>query len=155
MLVAFLVSSLATAAAAHLLCNLFLLPSEAGLQSVLPALAAGLLAFQLLFWPAYLWIKRSGTTDREAAAAQLWMNGKFANGYRWGILLAGTLLPLILLLLPGAARQALAAVLALAGGLLIRLLVVYSGAVRTWLPGEEKYRSRLPLGDEAFLKALK
>lgn len=155
MLAVFLVSSLVTAAAAHLLCGLLLPPADMGLQAILPGLVAGLLAFQLLFWPLYLWIKHSGTTDREAAAARLWVDGKFANAYRYGLLLVGTLFPLVMLLLPGAAPQALAALLALTGGLLIRLLVVYSGAYRTWLPGEEKYRGRLPLGDEAFLKALK
>jgi len=72
-----------------------------------------------------------------------------------GILLAGTLLPLVCLLLTGALFQALGAGLALVGGLITRLQVVGSGIYRTWLPGEEKYHSRLPHGDEAFLKALK
>ncbi len=71
------------------------------------------------------------------------------------ILLAGTLLPLICLWFGGAIFQAIGALLALVGGLFIRLRVVYSGVYRTWLPGEEQYRSRLPFGDEAFLKALK
>jgi formate-dependent nitrite reductase membrane component NrfD len=155
MLAIFLICSLVTASAGHLLSGMLLRPSQAGLQSALPFITVDLLIFQLIFWPAYLWIKSSGTTAREAAAAQLWLRGKFARAFWLGILLAGTLLPLILLPLPGAALQALGGVLALAGGLLIRLLVVYSGAVRTWMPGEEKYRSRLPLGDEDFLKILK
>lgn len=155
MMVGFLLSSLATAAAAHLLSSLIAPPQSAGLQTTVHELAAGLLAFQLLFWPLYVWIKRSGTTDREAAAARLWLDGKFAGPFRYGILLVGTLLPLVLLLLPGAALHASAALLALAGGLIIRLMVVFSGEFRTWLPGEEKYRGRLPHGDEAFLKALK
>jgi hypothetical protein len=41
------------------------------------------------------------------------------------------------------------------GGILMRHLVVYSGEDRTWLPGEQKYRSRLPVGDEEFIKVLK
>ena len=42
----------------------------------------------------------------------------------------------------------------LAGGLVLRFLVVYSDD-RAFLPGEEKYLSRLPRGDEPFLAALK
>ncbi len=154
MMVLFLVSSLVTGSAAHLLSNLILLPQISEVQKALPGLATGLLAFQLLLWPAYLWIKRSGTTDREAVAVSLWVKGELALGFWVGILLVGTLLPLVCLLVPNSIAQALGAGLALVGGLLIRLLVVRSGAYRTWLPGEEKYRSRLPRGDEAFLKAL-
>jgi formate-dependent nitrite reductase membrane component NrfD len=154
MMALFLVSSLATGSAALLLCGLVLPPQTSGQQRILPGLAAGLLAFQLLFWPAYLWMKRSGATDREAAAAFLWIKGEFSRGFLLGILLLGTLLPLICLLLAGPIPQAIGAMLTLVGGLFIRLLVVRSGAYRTWLPGEERYRSRLPLGDEEFLKAL-
>jgi len=49
--------------------------------------------------------------------------------------------------------QAIGALLILFGGVVMRCLVVYAGEDRTWLPGEKKYRGRLPLGDEAFLKA--
>jgi protein NrfD len=155
MMVLFLTSSLATGSAALLLSGLITPPQTSGLQAILPGLAAGLLAFQLLLWPAYLWMKRSGTTDREAKATDQWIKGKYARGFWGGILLAGTLLPLICLLVGGAVFQAIGALLVLVGGLFIRLQVVYSGAYRTWLPGEEQFRSRLPLGDEAFLKALK
>jgi formate-dependent nitrite reductase membrane component NrfD len=155
MMALFLVSSLATGSAALLLSGLVMPPEVSGLQAILPGLTAGLLAFQLLLWPAYLWMKHSGATDREARAAELWITGKYSRGFLVGILLAGTLLPLICLLLGGAVLQAIGTLLVLVGGLIIRLLVIYSGEYRTWLPGEEKYRSRLPIGDEAFLKALK
>jgi hypothetical protein len=45
------------------------------------------------------------------------------------------------------------AVLVVLGGLLMRWMVVHAGEHRTWLPGEQNYLSRLPEGDEAFLKA--
>ena len=154
MMVLFLVSSLATGGAAHLLSGLVLPPQADELQGALPGLLAGLLVFQLLLWPTYVWVKRSGTTDREASAAYLWIKGEFSQGYLLGILLFGTLLPLFLLLVPDVAMMALGAGLVLIGGLFIRLLVVRSGAYRTWLPGEEQFRSRLPHGDEEFLKAL-
>ncbi|MCC6958144.1 MAG: polysulfide reductase NrfD [Anaerolineales bacterium] len=155
MMVLFLVSSLATGCAALLLSGLIVPPETSGLQAILPGLTIGLLAFQLLLWPAYLWVKHSGTTDREARAAELWLKGDFSLGFLAGVLLAGTLLPLACLMLGGTIFQAIGALLVLVGGLFIRLLVIYSGVYRTWLPGEEKYRSRLPTGDEAFLKALK
>ena len=51
--------------------------------------------------------------------------------------------------------KAAGALLALLGGFIMRNLVVYAGASRTLLPGEEKYRSRLPKGNEAFLSKLR
>lgn len=155
MMVLFLVSSLVTGCAALLLSELVAPSESSGLQAILPGLTTGLLAFQLLLWPVYLWVKHSGTTDREAKAVELWIKGDFFLGFLVGVLLAGTLLPLASLMLGEIIFQAIGMLLALMGGLFIRLLVIYSGAYRTWLPGEEKYRSRLPTGDEAFLKALK
>jgi len=82
MMVLFLISSLVTASAAHLLFGLVWPPQTGGLQTALPGLLGGLLAFQLLLWPAYLWIKRSGTTEREAQAAAAWIMGEFSQPFR-------------------------------------------------------------------------
>ncbi len=150
----FLTSSLVTGTVAHLLSGLIIPPASADLLAVLPGLAAGLLGFQLLIWPVSLWVKRSGT-KLEAAAAQRWTNGDLAASFYGLFLLAGTLLALAFVLLPGGVLKGIGAGLALLGGLVMRLLVVRSGEGRTWLPGEEKYRSRLPTGDEAFMKVLK
>ena len=149
----FLISSFATAASAHILSGMILPPALQAAQGSLPGVTALLLACQLLFWGAYLWVKRSGATAPEAVAAEQWISGKFAAPFKTGFLLAGTLLPLVLLLVPMALAQAAGALLVLAGGLLMRILVVYAGEERTWLPGEKRYKSRLPGGDEAFLKA--
>jgi len=155
MMIVFLVSSLVTGAAAHLFLGLILPPSQLEVMNALPKLIAGLLGFQLLVWAGYMWVKRSGTTQREALAVQRWINGDLASTFWGGIIFIGSALPLILVLLPVAFFQGGAAFLVLVGGLLLRLTVVRSGEDRTWLPGEEKYRSRLPLGDEAFLNAWK
>jgi protein NrfD len=155
MMVLFLISSLVTGSAAHLLSWLILPPETSGLQKSLPVIVTGLLVFQLLIWPAYLWIKRSGTTQRESLAVQPWVKGEFSIQFWVGILLLGTLLPIVLTLLTGSTSQAIGAGMVMIGGLLIRLQVIRSGEYRTWLPGEEKFRSRLPHGDEAFLKAWK
>ncbi len=151
----FLLSSLLTGLAGHLLAGVILPASGAGLIADLPGWAAGLLGGQLLLWPGYVWIKRTGTTDREAAAAQRWVRGDLSNLFWLGLVGGGTVLPLGLFLLPGVMFQAIGAVLALLGGALMRWLVVRSGETRTWLPGEEKYRANLPHGDEAFLQAWK
>lgn len=153
MAVLFLAASLATGAALHLLCGLILPPSKMALVKALPLLIAGLLGLQLVFWLVYLWVKMTGTTSREAIAVQGWINGEKAAGF-WGIFLgAGTILPIALVLLPGEMWKALGIILVLLGGLWMRLNVVKSGETRTWLPGEEHFRARLPHGDEAFLKA--
>lgn len=147
----FCLSSFVTAFSAHLLCW-----QAAGLSSSVFAtfgsIIAALLALQLVFWPAYLWIKTSGATRWEAEAAQRWLRGDLAGAFKYGFLLLGTLLPLVLFLLP-AGGGALGAALVLLGGLIMRFLVVQAGEQRTWLPGECRYYARLPVGNEAFLKA--
>lgn len=152
-MVLFLISSLVTGVAAHILSDLILAAPVTDVLTGLPWLAAGLLGFQLLCWLGYIWIKVSGTTAREAAAARRWLTGDLAPAFQFGLLLLGTLLPLVLVLLPAAVLKGTGAGLVLLGGMLMRWLVVKSGEERTWLPGEEKYRARLPMGHEEFLKA--
>ncbi len=150
----FLTSSLVTAFAAHFLCGFVVAPAKApGVLGGFPAIIAALSAVQLLLWFSYLWVKRSGT-EAEATAAGRLICGEYSAVFNFIFILVGTVLPLAAALVPSAVVQAAAAVLALLGGLVMRNLVVYAGgADRTWLPGEAKYRSRLPHGDEAFLKA--
>ena len=70
-----------------------------------------------------------------------------------GILMLGSLTPLICFGFSHPIAIGIGAILVIAVGVLMRNMVVYSGADRTWLPGEEKYRARLPKGDEPFMKA--
>jgi protein NrfD len=56
-------------------------------------------------------------------------------------------------MIPSTLCQGIGALLVLVGGVVMRCLVVYAGEDRTWMPGEQKYRKRLPTGDEPFLKA--
>lgn len=153
MMALFLISSLATGTAAHLLCGLVLPRDQAGVIHGLPFLTAGLLGFQLILWLGYVWMKKTGTTSREAEAIQPWVNGDVSIGFWGGFLFAGTLLPIVLLLLPADFSQLVGGAFVLLGGLWMRVMVVRAGHARTWLPGEERYRARLPRGDEAFLKA--
>jgi protein NrfD len=150
----FLLSSLVTAFAAHSLSGMVLAaPTLSDVLASFPRAIALLLAVQLLLWLSYIWVKRSGATQPEAVATERWIKGDLSVIFQVVFLLAGTLLPLVLVLLPSQMYQGFGAVLVLLGGVTMRLLVVRGGEDRTWLPGEKKYRSRLPLGDEAFLKA--
>jgi len=56
------------------------------------------------------------------------------------------------MLLPVEAAPALGAVLVLLGGVTMRLLTIRGGEDRTFLPGEQKFRLRLPTGNEVFLR---
>lgn len=152
-MVLFFLSSLLTGAAAHLLCALFVFPSVVDAMSSILRSTAVMLALQLLFWPLYLWIKQTGATDREAKTAQKWVKGDKSLLFWGGLVLIGSLVPVVIIGFGTAITIALAAIMAIGGGILMRLLVVYSGGDRTWLPGEEVYRARLPGGEEAFLKA--
>ena len=147
----FLLSSLVTGAAAHFLSGVIMTTPALRVQMSLPAIMAALLFAQLILWIGYLWIKRTGTTTYEAKAAERWISGDYAPNFKLFITV-GTLAPLILALIPNAFFQAIAALLLLAGGVIMRILVVYSGQQRTYMPGEQLYRSRLPEGDEKFLK---
>lgn len=153
MMALFLISSLATGSAAQLLCGLILPPAQIEIVKGLPFLTAGLLGFQLILWLGYVWMKKTGTTSREAEAVQSWINGDVSAEF-WGVFLfAGSLLPIVLMLIRGDVSHLIGGILVLLAGFWMRIMVVRAGQFRTWLPSEERYRERLPHGDEAFLKA--
>jgi len=167
-MVLFFLSSFITGMAGHILCgyiigesswfivNGYIVGSFSSLVlQDLPHLTAILLLFQLIFWSGYIWIKWSGSTEREAKAAQRWISGDLSASFKLGFILLGTIVPIVLLLFTNPVVHSVGACLALLGGMIMRYLVVRAGEDRTWLPGELKYRSRLPVGNEDFLKAWK
>lgn len=147
----FLLSSLVTGLATHDFFQII-----AGNDAQFSLLLAGLLASQIVLWGLYIYVKATGTTDREAESVKSWINGDKAIGF-WVIVLGiGSALPLILALLSdNGLVVGLLAILVDVGGGWMRWMVIRSGEYRTWLPGEERYLSRLPHGDEEFLKILK
>ncbi|PLX99900.1 MAG: oxidoreductase [Desulfuromonas sp.] len=148
----FLLSSLVTAFAAHYLCGLIVAPRNVPyLWEAMPYVLGALLFAQGLLWCGYLWIKLSGTSKSEAASAKRWISGDQSQQFKLAFLFFGTVAPLILTLIPLTMAAAMAAVLALFGGVTMRLLTVNSGNDRTMIPGEAIYRSRLPKGHEKFL----
>jgi len=152
-MVLFLLSSFLTGMAAHLLCGLFVTPMLVDTMIIINMMVVILLALQLLLWPLYIYMKMTGATDREGEAAQKWFSGEKSWLFWGGLISTGSLLPAVMFGFQSRFAVTAAAVLAVIGGLVMRLMVVYSGEDRTWLPGEEVYRSRLPGGEEAFLKA--
>lgn len=148
----FLLSSLVTGTTAHLLCGLATTVTASILPDIFRWVAAGLLVLQLALWVGYVLIKKTGTTYLEAKAAERWLSGDLAGLFKYGFLLIGTIVPIILLIW-SMNFAILGSVLVLLGGLLMRWLAVCAGEDRTWLPGEQLYRSRLPKGNEDFLKA--
>jgi len=149
MVVLFLLSSLITGIALIQLTVAFSVSSPTlNLRWVL----LGMVAVQAILWPLYLFVKRTGTTKREADAACTWIRGSVAPAFWLGVFGAGSLLPVAVQIVAPQC-SAVAALLCLIGGATLRYLVVLSGKERTWIAGEQQYFARLPNGDEAFLKA--
>jgi hypothetical protein len=86
-----------------------------------------------------------------ARAAARWLTGSYTLAFWGGVITLGLLLPLAGYAL---GLPILPPLCVLAGGLVLRFLVVYSDD-RTFLPGEEKYLARLPGEHELFLKVSK
>ena len=146
----FLLSSLVTGLAGHSLAGVLF-----GDGFRVNLLLATLLGLQILLWSLYLYVKCSGTTDREAQAAAEWVSGKYAAGFLGILMGLGSLVPAMLYAFDTTTLTLVGGALVLLGGIWMRLTVIKSGEVRTWLPGEEFYLSQLPKGDEDFLKVLK
>jgi hypothetical protein len=100
----------------------------------------------------YVAIKKNAGTEYEVVSAERWLTGDLAAGFK-AFLICGTLVPLLMISSANPAVTVAASFCVLLGGALMRLLTVQAGETRTMLPGEEDFRSRLPLGDEAFLTA--
>jgi formate-dependent nitrite reductase membrane component NrfD len=84
--------------------------------------------------------------------AKRWLVGRYALVF-WAVLVAaGLVAPLVLLALGDSRIIPLAALLTIVGGVCLRFLVVYSDD-RRQIEGEVKRLSRLPRGDEDFLRS--
>ena len=153
--VLFAVSGLSTGAAAQsLLAGVW--PWQGGSEPILQAreflhsLDAGFLVFEILILIVYIGLMRFSARAEAEKAATRWLVGAYAGSFWGGVVGFGLLLPLVLNLLRFPWIW-LAPLCVFTGGIFLRFLVVFSDD-RPQLPGEEKYRSRLPVGDEAFLK---
>jgi formate-dependent nitrite reductase membrane component NrfD len=148
----FFLSSLTTGIGLHLLCNAILPATNPVLAAPLAVGAALLLLLQAALWAAYVYVKHGAGTEDEALAAARWISGDLAGGFRL-FLMGGMVLPAFLIAQPVLTLQATGALLALGGGALMRLWTIKGGETRVYLPGEQIFRARLPVGDESFLTA--
>jgi protein NrfD len=120
----------------------------APLHGMLRSVDLALIVLELVALLVYVLMMRTTAGAAAARAAARWLNGSYALAFWGGVIALGLFLPLGLYAL---GVPVLPALCVLGGGLVLRFLVVYSDE-RTFLPGEEKYLSRLPRGDEAFLQ---
>ena len=112
-----------------------------------------LMVVEIVLIFVYLLMMYGAGSAVAKSAAQSWLSGNKRFAFWFGLIGVGLVIPFVLYNL-GGAFGSLAAICVLVGGLVLRFLVVYSSE-RQSLPGEEAYRSRLPKGDEEFLKVLK
>jgi formate-dependent nitrite reductase membrane component NrfD len=101
-------------------------------------LTAGLLLAQLLTVPGYvLGMKLSSAEEARRGANKLW-NGEFRKTFWGGVIILGTVMPLLInLLFSSIYWLVIAAVLILVGGICFRIDFLRA-AVRVVLPGEER-----------------
>lgn len=117
------------------------------LHDGLAAIDVSLIGLELIVLLVYVLMMRTTLGPAAERAAARWLTGSYGPVFWGGVVGLGLLLPLVLYAL---GAPALAPLCVLSGGLVLRFLVVYSDD-REYLPGEEKYLSRLPRADEAFL----
>lgn len=102
----------------------------------------------------YVFMMRASVTVRASGPAASWLSGSRALIFWVGAVIAGILVPILLYGLRVPATVITAALFVLAGGAILRFLVVYTQD-RIMLPGEEEFRYWLPKGDEKFLSSWK
>lgn len=134
----FLINGTATGAAALTLLLCILGYSENYYTLIVKQITAALLAVQLLAVPGYvLGMKVSSAEEARRGAKKLW-SGEFSRAFWLGVVLVGTVVPMLLtLLFTSIYWLVMAAVMTLIGGICFRIDFLRA-AVRISLPGEEK-----------------
>ncbi|MCL1799327.1 MAG: polysulfide reductase NrfD [Eggerthellaceae bacterium] len=123
-------------------------------QGKLQTLCMALIAVEAFVLLLYVFLLRGSGNEVARTVAARWLTGKTAPAFWLGLVVCGLLLPLGLYYRFGevAAAAVAATVLVLAGGCLLRFLVVYADD-RRLVPGEKRFFDRLPHHDAAFLTA--
>jgi formate-dependent nitrite reductase membrane component NrfD len=121
-------------------------------KEILSLAALGFAVATLFITLLYVLMMFTSANAVARRAAARWLTGSYAAAFWGGLIGAGLILPLLLLVVGGSLAWALSSVLVVIGGLFLRFLVVYSDD-RKEFAGEALRKSRLPRGDEAFLKS--
>jgi formate-dependent nitrite reductase membrane component NrfD len=124
---------------------------ELGVASLLTQATLALTVATLLAVLLYVLMMYTSSNRVARVAAARWLSGGYAIAFWVGLVGAGLLVPLLLYAIGTAPAATVASVLVIVGGLFLRFLVVYSDD-RKQFDGEELRRSRLPRGDEEFLR---
>lgn len=134
----FLINGTATGAAALTLVLCILGYGEDAYTVTITNVLAALLVAQLFTIPGYvLGMKLSSAEEARRGANKLW-SGEFSSAFWGGVVIFGTIVPMIVsLLFSSVYWLAMAAVLVLIGGVSFRIDFLRA-AVRVVLPGEEK-----------------
>lgn len=123
-----------------------------GVTEILHMIDMALIGVEIVVLFIYVFLLRGAGNEVARTVAKRWLSGKVAPAFWGGMVGAGLLLPLLLYGAGGVAAAAVAPVLVLAGGLLLRFLIVFADD-RRLVPGEAKFYSRLPEHDAEFLTA--
>jgi polysulfide reductase chain C len=121
-------------------------------KELLALATLGLIVTTLFITLLYVLMMFTSANAIAHRAAARWLTGSYAAAFWGGLIGAGLVLPLLLLTVGGSFALALSSVLVIVGGLFLRFLVVYSDD-RKEFDGEALRKSRLPRGDEEFLKS--
>lgn len=98
-------------------------------------------------------LQRAAGNDTAKMHARRWLTGTWAPLFWAGMVGCGLLVPFLCYQAGGVLSEIIAPILVLSGGLLLRFMIVFSDERRA-MPGEKRFYSRLPKGDEQFLKAM-
>ena len=111
-----------------------------------------LVAVELIILLVYILMMYGAGNNTARKTALNWLKGSYAPLFWGGLIICGLLLPFLFYLTGGVLAAVIAPILVLSAGLLLRFMIVFSD-VRRPIPGEERFYSRLPKGDEKFLTA--
>lgn len=152
--VLFMVSSISNGiAVAYLLLHFLSAGNEIAVaERFLTAVNIVLLILEIIVLFIYVFTMRASAAQPAAQAAASWLKGRQKLPFWAGLVVIGLFAPLILYSVGSATACILASAGVLIGGVMLRFLVVYSGD-RILLPGEAEFMTKLPNGDEAFLRA--
>ena len=113
------------------------------LQEFLHHLDAVLIIAEIIILLVFVLLQFCASNQTAKAVATRWVRGEW-KAYFWGLLLfCGLIVPLCLNLMGGIAGSIASPLIALAGGCLLRFMIIWSND-RRLVPGEEKYWRRLP-----------
>jgi polysulfide reductase chain C len=110
-----------------------------------------LVIVEIIVLLVYVLMLRGASNLTAKAVAEKWLRGSFAPLFWGGMIIVATGLPFLFYMSGGIVAEVVAPIFVLAGGLLLRFMIVFSDERRP-IPGEKRFWQRLPQGNEKFLE---